>query len=295
MQAIREQIANGVALWRRRPSRHARDAPMAPTCGPDRPAPEGIGRVVADIARSHRIQRVVGHVGADQRGLGQHLQCRHQGLYREDRQPGEQRHQRRRHRRHGHRGITSLGRQAAAEVAGRSATSDLRRRRRDQHLSDLSSSSSTARLSAATARTTGTSLANTHRGTRVGVVVAGQHAEQRVAASKRRSARSPTRHEPVAADLERHPEAARQCRPGHRVLGHRHQFRPASRFPTSTTQIKQEAAAGQSTADLEDQRNSALQDLASQMNVSYFTASNGDLQSLYRRPDRRWSIAPRTR
>ncbi|MBR1203791.1 MULTISPECIES: flagellar hook-associated protein FlgK [unclassified Bradyrhizobium] len=44
------------------------------------------------------------------------------------------------------------------------------------------------------------------------------------------------------------------------------------------TQIKQEAAAGQSTADLEDQRNSALQDLASQMNVSYFTTSSGDLQ-----------------
>ncbi|KWV49943.1 flagellar biosynthesis protein FlgK [Bradyrhizobium macuxiense] len=43
-------------------------------------------------------------------------------------------------------------------------------------------------------------------------------------------------------------------------------------------QIKQEAAAGQSTADLEDQRNSALQDLSSMMNVSYFTASNGDLQ-----------------
>jgi flagellar hook-associated protein 1 FlgK len=43
-------------------------------------------------------------------------------------------------------------------------------------------------------------------------------------------------------------------------------------------QIKQEAAAGQSTADLEDQRNSALQDLASMMNVSYFTASNGDIQ-----------------
>jgi len=43
-------------------------------------------------------------------------------------------------------------------------------------------------------------------------------------------------------------------------------------------QIKQEAAAGKSTADLEDQRNSALQDLASIMNVSYFTASNGDLQ-----------------
>ena len=43
-------------------------------------------------------------------------------------------------------------------------------------------------------------------------------------------------------------------------------------------QIKQEAAAGQPTADLEDQRNSALQDLASQMNVSYFTTSSGDLQ-----------------
>lgn len=43
-------------------------------------------------------------------------------------------------------------------------------------------------------------------------------------------------------------------------------------------QIKQTAAAGQSTADLEDQRNTALQDLASKMNISHFTASNGDLQ-----------------
>ena len=43
-------------------------------------------------------------------------------------------------------------------------------------------------------------------------------------------------------------------------------------------EIKQENAAGQSTADLEDQRNTALQDIASMMNVSYFTASNGDLQ-----------------
>lgn len=43
-------------------------------------------------------------------------------------------------------------------------------------------------------------------------------------------------------------------------------------------QIKQTAVAGQSTADLEDQRNTALQDLASKMNISYFTASNGDLQ-----------------
>ncbi|WP_166305345.1 flagellar hook-associated protein FlgK [Bradyrhizobium sp. 2S1] len=43
-------------------------------------------------------------------------------------------------------------------------------------------------------------------------------------------------------------------------------------------QIKQQAAAGQSTADLEDQRSSALQDLASMMNVSYFTTSTGDLQ-----------------
>ncbi|WP_022720351.1 flagellar hook-associated protein FlgK [Rhodopseudomonas sp. B29] len=44
------------------------------------------------------------------------------------------------------------------------------------------------------------------------------------------------------------------------------------------TAIKQAAAAGQSTADLEDQRNSALQDISSQMNISYFTAPNGDLQ-----------------
>ncbi|MGX1105857.1 MULTISPECIES: flagellar hook-associated protein FlgK [Bradyrhizobium] len=43
-------------------------------------------------------------------------------------------------------------------------------------------------------------------------------------------------------------------------------------------QIRQQAAAGQSTADLEDQRNSALQDLASMMNVSFFTTSSGDLQ-----------------
>lgn len=43
-------------------------------------------------------------------------------------------------------------------------------------------------------------------------------------------------------------------------------------------QIKQTAASGQSTADLEDQRNTALQDVASKMNISYYTASNGDLQ-----------------
>lgn len=43
-------------------------------------------------------------------------------------------------------------------------------------------------------------------------------------------------------------------------------------------EIKQTAAAGQSTADLEDQRNTALQDVASKMNVSCYTASNGDLQ-----------------
>jgi flagellar hook-associated protein 1 len=43
-------------------------------------------------------------------------------------------------------------------------------------------------------------------------------------------------------------------------------------------EIKQAGASGQSTADLEDQRNSALQDLSSYMNVSYYTASNGDLQ-----------------
>lgn len=43
-------------------------------------------------------------------------------------------------------------------------------------------------------------------------------------------------------------------------------------------EIKQTAAAGQSTADLEDQRNTALQDVAAKMNVSYYTASNGDLQ-----------------
>jgi flagellar hook-associated protein 1 FlgK len=44
------------------------------------------------------------------------------------------------------------------------------------------------------------------------------------------------------------------------------------------TEIKKATASGQSTADLEDQRNSALQDLSSYMNVSYFTNSSGDLQ-----------------
>ncbi|CCE05270.1 putative flagellar hook-associated protein 1 (HAP1, FlgK protein) [Bradyrhizobium sp. STM 3843] len=43
-------------------------------------------------------------------------------------------------------------------------------------------------------------------------------------------------------------------------------------------EIRKMGAAGQSTADLEDERNSALQDLSSYMNVSYYTASNGDLQ-----------------
>jgi flagellar hook-associated protein 1 len=44
------------------------------------------------------------------------------------------------------------------------------------------------------------------------------------------------------------------------------------------SEIKQAAAAGQPTADLEDQRDSALQDIASQMNISYYTTSSGDLQ-----------------
>jgi flagellar hook-associated protein 1 FlgK len=43
-------------------------------------------------------------------------------------------------------------------------------------------------------------------------------------------------------------------------------------------EIRKMAASGQSTADLEDERNTALQDLSSYMNVSYYTASNGDLQ-----------------
>jgi flagellar hook-associated protein 1 FlgK len=44
------------------------------------------------------------------------------------------------------------------------------------------------------------------------------------------------------------------------------------------SQIKQAAAAGQPTGDLEDQRNSALQDISSKMNVSYFVSSSGDMQ-----------------
>ncbi|WP_315835674.1 flagellar hook-associated protein FlgK [Bradyrhizobium prioriisuperbiae] len=47
---------------------------------------------------------------------------------------------------------------------------------------------------------------------------------------------------------------------------------------TLNAQIKQAAASGQPTGDLEDQRNTALQDIGSQMNVSYFTNSSGDLQ-----------------
>jgi flagellar hook-associated protein 1 FlgK len=43
-------------------------------------------------------------------------------------------------------------------------------------------------------------------------------------------------------------------------------------------QIKQAAAAGQSTGDLEDQRNVALQSVATRINVSYFISSTGDMQ-----------------
>jgi flagellar hook-associated protein 1 FlgK len=43
-------------------------------------------------------------------------------------------------------------------------------------------------------------------------------------------------------------------------------------------QIKQAAASGQPTGDLEDQRNTALQDVASKMDVSYFISSSGDMQ-----------------
>lgn len=43
-------------------------------------------------------------------------------------------------------------------------------------------------------------------------------------------------------------------------------------------QIKQAAASGQPTGDLEDQRNTALQDISSKMNVSYFISSSGDMQ-----------------
>ncbi|WP_445490928.1 flagellar hook-associated protein FlgK [Rhodopseudomonas sp. RCAM05734] len=43
-------------------------------------------------------------------------------------------------------------------------------------------------------------------------------------------------------------------------------------------QIKQAAATGQSTGDLEDQRNTALQNVASKMNVNYYISSSGDMQ-----------------
>jgi flagellar hook-associated protein 1 FlgK len=43
-------------------------------------------------------------------------------------------------------------------------------------------------------------------------------------------------------------------------------------------QIQQAAAANQPTGDLEDQRNSAIEDVASKMDISYFTTSSGSLQ-----------------
>ena len=51
----------------------------------------------------------------------------------------------------------------------------------------------------------------------------------------------------------------------------------AKQIADLNAQIRQLSATGQSTADLEDQRNTALQDLSSKMNVSYSTSSNGDL------------------
>ncbi|HEY0329028.1 MAG TPA: flagellar hook-associated protein FlgK [Rhodopseudomonas sp.] len=51
-----------------------------------------------------------------------------------------------------------------------------------------------------------------------------------------------------------------------------------SNIASLNSQIKQAAASGQPTADLEDQRNTALQDISSKMNVSYFISSSGDMQ-----------------
>jgi flagellar hook-associated protein 1 FlgK len=51
-----------------------------------------------------------------------------------------------------------------------------------------------------------------------------------------------------------------------------------SSIASLNAQIKQASAAGQPTGDLEDQRNTALQDVASKMNVSYFISSTGDMQ-----------------
>ncbi|MET0445823.1 MAG: flagellar hook-associated protein FlgK, partial [Pseudorhodoplanes sp.] len=44
------------------------------------------------------------------------------------------------------------------------------------------------------------------------------------------------------------------------------------------SEIKLASASGQPTGDLEDQRNTALEDIASKMNVSYFVSSSGDMQ-----------------
>uniref|UniRef100_E6VEW6 Flagellar hook-associated protein 1 n=1 Tax=Rhodopseudomonas palustris (strain DX-1) TaxID=652103 RepID=E6VEW6_RHOPX len=43
-------------------------------------------------------------------------------------------------------------------------------------------------------------------------------------------------------------------------------------------QIRLASASGQATGDLEDQRNTAVQEIASRMNVSYFISSSGDMQ-----------------
>lgn len=44
------------------------------------------------------------------------------------------------------------------------------------------------------------------------------------------------------------------------------------------SQIMQASAAGQPTGDLEDQRNTAIQAVANNMNITYFTAANGSVQ-----------------
>lgn len=51
-----------------------------------------------------------------------------------------------------------------------------------------------------------------------------------------------------------------------------------SSIASLNAQIKQAAAAGQPTGDLEDQRTAALQDVATKMNVTYFISSTGDMQ-----------------
>ena len=186
------------------------------------------------------------------------------------------RHRRNRHRRHHHRHHQQC-RQAAAEIA------DRRRPRTsappnavNSYLTELQQLFGTDR-SSEQLDDSGTSLANTLASLESALSsLAGTPSSvslQSAVVSALDDVASQLR-----ADVERHPDAPRQCRPGH--LRHRSTAStgPAADRRSQQARSSRRPPAGQSTADLEDQRNTALQDLSSYMNVSYFTTSGGDLQ-----------------